>query len=137
MKLLHRLKLESDERTPGSILPEADAAREGMDFPGDGVSLLVIPRLGMPYSYSGAMVRVKHNGNIQTKRSSFAALTSRQPISSARLMLQKRRQAMNNLTSTQITLRSKQSAGRNGLILSMNKRCAFSATILKNISPLR
>ena len=43
----------------------------------------------------------------------------------------KRRQAMNNLTSTQITLRSKQSAGRNRLILSMNKRCAFSATILR------
>ncbi|MBS6641353.1 MAG: ATP-dependent DNA helicase [Clostridiaceae bacterium] len=34
---------------PGSVLLAAGAAWEGMDFPGDGVSLLVIPRLPFPY----------------------------------------------------------------------------------------
>ena len=42
-------KINKFKKHPGSILLAAGAAWEGMDFPGDGVSLLVIPRLPFPY----------------------------------------------------------------------------------------
>jgi len=44
--------VERFQETPGSVLPVAGAAWEGFDFPGDCVSLLIIPRL--PFSFPDA-----------------------------------------------------------------------------------
>ena len=45
--------LEQFKRTPGSVLLATGAAWEGMDFPGDCVSLLIIPRL--PFAFPDAI----------------------------------------------------------------------------------
>lgn len=45
--------LEEFRATPGSVLLATGAAWEGIDFPGDGVSLLIIPRL--PFAYPDAL----------------------------------------------------------------------------------
>ncbi len=45
---------------PGSVLLAAGAAWEGFDFPGDCVSLLVIPRL--PFAYPDAIKESQRNG---------------------------------------------------------------------------
>lgn len=45
--------LEQFKRTPGSVLLATGAAWEGMDFPGDCVSLLIIPRL--PFVFPDAI----------------------------------------------------------------------------------
>ena len=45
--------LEEFRTTPGSVLLATGAAWEGIDFPGDCVSLLIIPRL--PFAYPDAL----------------------------------------------------------------------------------
>lgn len=57
--------------TPGSILLATGAAWEGMDFPGDCVSMLIIPRL--PFAYPDA-VKEKERENYPTLRAFIQAV---------------------------------------------------------------